>query len=481
MDVLKLREEYPRFVYQQYVIEKHEQHLNLRFHFEIPGLAAFHPTWTFPLHNEGISNIDDESLNNYAFNLGMVELISYWKAVCPPTIEIRCGSLEPEQAEFWKNLYLSGLGEFRYLNGITIADEDFLNFSQESLTAKTRPRFDHFQWQKNPKISCLIPVGGGKDSIVSLELLRSLAERRFAYSINATEAVKASCDLAAVPEQNRIFPQRRLDQTLLNLNAEGYLNGHTPFSAIVAFSAALAAYLYQIPDIVLSNEASADEATVKGSDVNHQYSKSSHFEFVFAHYLQKYLNPQQRYFSLLRPFSELAIARRFARYPQYFDVFRSCNVGSRTNSWCGHCGKCLFVATILLPFLGLEKVEEVIGHQIFDDAQLEESLFGLSGFTAEKPFECVGTVEELNLALVMAINRALDRETCTAPDFACLPLLLKNYAQAAYQATAGDLRWNPQTKRFDLRLHGMDPLKARNEAHAVPPEYQPYLADFLEA
>ena len=65
---------------------------------------------------------------------------------------------------------------------------------------------------------------------------------------------------------------------MLQLNSEGYINGHTPFSAIVAFSSVLTAALNGQKYITLSNENSANESTVKDSKVNHQYSKSYEFE-----------------------------------------------------------------------------------------------------------------------------------------------------------------------------------------------------------
>ena len=134
---------------------------------------------------------------------------------------------------------------------------------------------------------------------------------------------------------------------MLELNRQGYLNGHTPFSALVAFSGIIAARMHGLSMVALSNESSANESTVQGSTVNHQYSKSFKFEEDFHYYQNTYLRGSAYYFSLLRPLSEFQIARYFAGQKQYHGIFRSCNAGSRTDSWCGHCPKCLFVYLIL--------------------------------------------------------------------------------------------------------------------------------------
>lgn len=107
------------------------------------------------------------------------------------------------------------------------------------------------------------------------------------------------------------------------------MNGHTPFSAIVAFLSFYTAYLIGAEHIVLSNESSANEGNLSGASVNHQYSKSFAFEHDFQQYAHKNLMPDIHYFSLLRPFNELQIAKYFAALPQYHAVFRSCNAGSK--------------------------------------------------------------------------------------------------------------------------------------------------------
>ena len=193
---------------------------------------------------------------------------------------------------------------------------------------------------------------------------------------------------------------------MLALNKEGYLNGHTPFSAIVAFSSVITAYVNNLKYVVLSNESSANESTVAGSTVNHQYSKSFEFEQDFNRYEKEYLRSGVYYFSLLRPLSEYQIASYFARLKQYHSVFRSCNKGSHTNVWCADCSKCLFVYLILSPFLSFEELEAIFGRNMGDDENLIPTFNQLIGHESdEKPFECVGSRDEVNFAICEAIRK----------------------------------------------------------------------------
>jgi hypothetical protein len=186
---------------------------------------------------------------------------------------------------------------------------------------------------------------------------------------------------------------------MLELNKQGFLNGHTPFSAIVAFSTIIAAMLTGKKYIVLSNENSANETTVKDSFVNHQYSKSYEFEEDFEWYIRTVTNSDIHYFSLLRPLAEIQIAALFSRFDKYHGIFRSCNVGSKTGIWCCDCPKCLFVYIILCPFIAEDNMIKMFGEKLLDKPSLEEDFKKLTGILEDKPFECVGTRKEVMVAL----------------------------------------------------------------------------------
>ncbi len=383
----ELRNNYLEFIYKDYTIEKLESIYKVTYNFCIPGLCEFHPTWEFPVGAE----IEEEILKNLIFQLGMVELISYWKCACPPTIKVLCGKLSKQQRAWWKKLYFNGLGEFFYVNDIETTQEDFAELICEE--GENTPMKDEAVYK-----GCLVPIGGGKDSVVSLEVLRAAKEDVTTFSINRIAATSKVIDVYDY-KTGDILVKRKLDLKLIELNKEGYLNGHTPFSAIVAFSSVITAFLHKKKYITLSNETSANESTVKDSNVNHQYSKSYEFEQDFEWYMSTILDTQIRYFSLLRPLSELQIAMLFARYKMYHPIFRSCNVGSKEGIWCANCAKCLFVYIILAPFLTQDELVQIFGENLLDKESLDLCFRELIGVEDNKPFECVGTRNEVLLSL----------------------------------------------------------------------------------
>jgi hypothetical protein len=249
----------------------------------------------------------------------------------------------------------------------------------------------------------MVPVGGGKDSAVTLELLKNSSFPIIPMAINPRQAMTDTVKNAEAGTLFRI--DRTIDKNLLDLNRQGFLNGHTPFSAIVAFSGLLAAAMTGTRHIALSNESSANEPTIPGTKINHQYSKSFEFETDFRQYVKTFIHPEINYFSFLRPLNELQIAQLFSGFPQHFQSFRSCNVGSKTNSWCGSCSKCLFTAIILSPYLERDTITNIFHKDILNDASLKHLFNDLAGWSKEKPFECVGTIDEVNLALTLSAEK----------------------------------------------------------------------------
>ena len=414
----QLRKDYPEFIYHGYQIKEEKERICLEYDFEIPGLSSFHPTWEFPKKDEeNRKYADDSTFRNLAFSLGMVELISYWKIACPPKVIVEAGALSAEQILWWKDLYFNGLGEFYYTNGISENQEDFM----EIVSAGQEISADALSDRRLE--GCLVPVGGGKDSAVTLSLLKGEKETNCCYIINPRGATLKTVERAGYGEAQMCCVKRTLDKNMLELNKQGYLNGHTPFSAIVAFSATIAAYMEGKKYIVLSNESSANESTVEGSTVNHQYSKSFRFEKAFHDYEAEYIGSGTYYFSMLRPLSEFQIAGYFAKCREFHDIFRSCNAGSKEDKWCGHCPKCLFVCLILSPFLSGEEIIRIFGRDMLNDPDMTEDFRKLTGMEREKPFECVGSRDEVNAAISLTIDRMMGQEK----DLKKLPGLFRYY------------------------------------------------------
>lgn len=367
--------------------------LTAEYIFSLDGKYKFKPTISIPLNAIcKAQQLNYDELRSFIFHIGMVELVSYWKAACPKEVRILPHSITKEQIRWWKKLYFHGLGEFFYLNNIEATMEDFMSIK----TSGTKVEKSH-KFLNNNKV--LVPVGGGKDSVVTLELLKKSNLEVIPMAVNPREATNRTIRNAGFNLSETLVINRTIDPLLIKLNSEGFLNGHTPFSALLAFVGVLGCMISGVSNIALSNESSANESTVPGTKVNHQYSKSYEFELDFDNYVRSFLNDNINYFSFLRPLNELQIASQFSKFEQHFSSFRSCNVGSKKDIWCGSCPKCMFTYIILSPFINSEKLDDIFGKKIMEDESLLSIYKELAGISEVKPFECVGTPEEVNAAM----------------------------------------------------------------------------------
>jgi hypothetical protein len=450
----ELRGKHPVFTYEKYEISDEKEKLTIKFYFNLGDFVTFTPKWEFLKKHSDIDYEQEEIIQKLAFNLGLVELISYWKCACSPNVKIKAGYIDEEQINWWKMQYFLGLGEFFYTNKIDADANHFMN-----IECDYEPSCSNYFKTEHEKSGCLIPVGGGKDSNVTMELLSNQKSSNLCYMINKKEASIKCAQIAGYANEDILIVNRSLDPNLLALNKEGYLNGHTPFSAIVAFSSVMTAYLFDKKYVVLSNESSANESTVEGTMVNHQYSKSFKFEQDFINYEKKYISSGVHYFSLLRPFSELQIAKHFAKHPKYYGIFRSCNVGSKVDQWCCSCPKCLFVYIILSPFIEPTALQDIFGNNMLNNENLIPIFDKLIGIAPEKPFECVGTCDEVNTAICMAIHRYQSEGSE-------IPKLYEYYRNKDLYSNYFNKKENPYIKFY-------------NDENQVPQEFIPRIKDLM--
>lgn len=401
--------------FQYYLSPEKNGLLEIAFQFSLEPNIVFRPKLAISgLDSAKISSISSSFIDSLVFHLGMAELPSYWKCACPPHITIKAGHLSADQIEWWQRLFLSGLGEFYYLNQINFLKPNLLNFqlnfqteADEALDLASALKEDHYQ------TPYLVPVGGGKDSGLTLGLLD---QNQASYDTLVLEpASPAAARLANLSQaSSSIVVKRTICPKLLELNQRGYLNGHTPFSAYLAFLSTLVAHLGGNQQILVANESSANQPNLKFQDtpINHQWSKSYEFEQAFRNYAQEYLGSkpgQAEYISFLRPLNELQIAQKFAQLDDHLPRFKSCNVGQKDDVWCHQCPKCIFVFLMLFPFVD-EKLltNQVFSSNLFQDLSLLPTFKQLADPSLDKPLECVGTDEEVRLALKMSINHYIE-------------------------------------------------------------------------
>lgn len=435
MNFQELRSKYRKLVFSAWQKTFEAGKLDLTFDYLLLTEAAeklsFRHQLSFKLGGEGEAERlaeASEQLDGMIFNIGLVEAINYWKLACPAEIELACGSLTTAQQAFWRKLIYKGLGEFIYLNRLHLPEVAGFELNQDNIVKFTTTSEKSYPKVKFEGLSGnLIPVGGGKDSVVTLEVLRGEANN-LPMLMSAPVAAYDCVRVAGYDQYLEI--ERRLDPQILELNQRGFLNGHVPFSAILAFISVVGAALTGKARIVLSNENSANEASVPGTDFNHQYSKSVEFEADFRAYLAEFVTESLDYFSLLRPLEELEIARLFSHYSQYHQLFRSCNVGKKSNTWCGHCPKCLFVFVMLVAFLDYEQVVAIFAKDLLNDESLLLEFRQLLGLEETKPFECVGTVSEMRRAMKLLIARNYPPDDIKNADLSKKrPILLQKFIE----------------------------------------------------
>jgi UDP-N-acetyl-alpha-D-muramoyl-L-alanyl-L-glutamate epimerase len=385
---------YNEFLFDSYRYDRTENALTLAYRFLDGPRFAEKLTFDFPSRQ---LCADEQAVLDRIFRLiFLMAGVSYYKAYVPQTLRCAAFPLDCDTAGLLQKFYEKGLAEFAWKNRLSLAG---------------RCRFD---WEPIapppplavplPRRTC-VPIGGGKDSLVTLECLRAASEDLVLFSLGDAAPI-ASCIAAAGLPFIRVC--RRLDPVLLELNKGGALNGHVPITGILSAIALACAVLAGFDVIAMSNEhsASVPNLVVDGVGINHQYSKSLEFEIDFAAYLATQITPSIAYFSLLRPLPEIEIARRFAQRPQYFGIFRSCNTAFRQSPaergrhWCGDCPKCRFVFLALAPFVAKNRLVAIFGRNLLDDDNQTDGFAELCGLRAHKPFECVGEIAES--AAVMA-------------------------------------------------------------------------------
>ncbi len=385
----------------------------------------------------------------------MVLGVSYYKLLAPFVIRAPGIALRQTEGAFVLDVYENGMGEF-------YARNDLKRFGRLSIEtpADDRPPLPAPVLRDR----ALLPIGGGKDSLVSVQLLEAAGVDFTPFAVNPKGPILTSVgEIGKEP----VFVQRTLDPQMIRLGSQpGYYNGHVPSTAINSMIAALCALLYSYNRIVLSNERSASEgnAVFDGREVNHQHSKSLGFEALLADILAGATGGALGYFSLLRPYSEAKIARLFARQTRFDRVFSSCNRNFRYDGhdgplWCGECPKCHFVFLILAPEMSKERLLGIFGQNLLAKPENEASFRELTGLAGQKPWECVGEILEAAACL---------HELASRPEWAEDAIVSRLKGDLVNQYGIGQLESALEELMADSADHHVPPAIAeRVKSHAV--------------
>ncbi|MEO8002528.1 MAG: UDP-N-acetyl-alpha-D-muramoyl-L-alanyl-L-glutamate epimerase [Arenimonas sp.] len=345
--------------------------------------------------------------------LHLIAGVSYYKAAVPPEIKIESGDIDAGTAQFLQMVYENGLGEFAYRNGLNLRGKIKFPFVEKMQTNAV---------SANLKQHALVAIGGGKDSLVSIEALRAAGINQTVTWIGSSPLIKACAERTGLPLSNI---ERKLPPALFEINKQGALNGHIPVTAVNSAILVMAAILNQSNQVVFSNERSASYGSIipGTGEVNHQWSKGWAFEQAFAAQVKKTIASDLSYYSLLRPFSELAVARAFANIDRYDAHFSSCNrnfhiLGDKpAQRWCGICPKCHFVFLALAPFMPKPRLLNIFGRNLLDETEQTAGFDALMEYQDHKPFECVGEGKESRAAMNLLAASASWREDAIVARF----------------------------------------------------------------
>jgi UDP-N-acetyl-alpha-D-muramoyl-L-alanyl-L-glutamate epimerase len=326
--------------------------------------------------------------------LHVVAGVSYYNVAAPPRV-IAPAPVPPAAAELYTAVYTHGMAEYAYRNQLPHVLDQVVEVPGTSAPAEP---------VDNATARPLSPVGGGKDSIVTLETLRSGGLDPVPFSINPNPLLRSVLTASGLPA---LTARRQLDPRLFELNRAGARNGHIPVTAINSLIAIAAAAWHGLGPVVMSNERSASDPNLiwNGHEINHQWSKGVLAEGLLRQAVTAHAGLTEPYFSLLRQLSELHIAQLYARHHRYDASVTSCNQAFKlhdpTARWCGDCPKCRFVFLAMAPAIGRDRLTGIFGKDLFADESQVPGFLELLGIDGHKPFECVGEVEESLVALSM--------------------------------------------------------------------------------
>lgn len=423
---------------------------SLDYAFDTGGV--FSETITFPGAPFTLSAGRERAVMQALRTLHLIAGVSYYKAAAPETLVIDSYGIDADTARFLTDIYENGLGEFAYRNGLSLRGRIRFPAAGSASQDADSLGLDHH---------ALVAIGGGKDSLVSIESLRRMGIAQTVTWIGAAPLIRSCAERTGLPLLNI---SRQLAPELFAMNKQGALNGHIPVTAVNSAILVLAALLHNADQVVFSNERSASYGSlIEGTgEVNHQWSKGWDFERGFAAHVKKTIAADLHYYSLLRPFSELAVARQFAKTDFYDAHFSSCNrnfhiLGERpAQRWCGVCPKCHFVFLALAPFMPKPRLMAIFGRNLLDESEQVPGFDALLEYQDHKPFECVGEGKESRAAMAALAHSPSWREDYIVQRFArdILP-----------QLDAGEL--------------AIAPLLVASDEHAMPASlWEPLRASF---
>ena len=320
--------------------------------------------------------------------------------------------VDDEFATLWTIIFKNVWAQWRYENNIT----DYITpeIRRPDFNAELGYIKEHGQGDPGLIWFC----GGGKDSLVSMQILSEtdtdFDSLSYSSSIYGTAARQHSFSeellafgCAETHHRQWIFDDF-LDSPILELASPEAIStltaAETPSSVFASIPIVLASGHRHI---ALGHERSADTGQVfweaTGEDINHQWGKSYDAESLINTYIQRNLVANFEYFSILKPLYDTMVFYVLSKYPEIIPHAHSCNV---QKPWCRRCPKCCYVWLGYNAFLDHETVVETFGDENLFDVPENLNIFRqLAGFESQLPFECIGQENESRMFFELATHR----------------------------------------------------------------------------
>jgi hypothetical protein len=354
--------------------------------------SAVYESWIVleGLTPEAVRRIRPELLHRVFASIGLALAPYYFRLTDYAAVRIDCSDIPEEAFSFFERYFQHGLAEFRYRRGLNPIRPIRVYSSEPCNSGRPFPVAGD---------GVLMLNGGGKDTVVMAELLKSTGLRLGWCVINSSPAHQKVSDISGVKDVVSLRFAR--DKTVTK--AARYRAGHIPYSGVYMWMGLLAGLAQGFRYVTTGNEYSASFGNLqfKGVDVNHQHTKSFEYEREFASLIENNYATGIQSFSALRPFHDIGLAAMASRLSAYFGAFSSCN---RAKEWCGQCEKCAWTYLALAAFLEDDVLVEIFGTDFLQGANTRRHLLQLAA-GAIKPWECVGTQEETRLALSLYLAR----------------------------------------------------------------------------
>ncbi len=325
-------------------------------------------------------------------------------------------------AEFehvWRTVLNNVSAQWRYENDL--AHYQGPAFASEPALAKSNPVDIHCTGEGSTTLAFF---GGGKDSLVMLELLSKMgipfSSLTYSHSIYGRADIQhrindsvlsvLSPNCKAIHHQLCII-EDFLDSPVLDdlgkqLGIKTVFVAETPSSLFAALPILL---YYRYTDIAMAHEHSANVGNLvwdsTGEEVNHQWEKSMEAELLLHGYLQKALIRNASYFSVLQPIHDVVIFHIAGTRPDAIVHTHSCNLKL---PWCLRCPKCCYVWLCFMAYLPCNLVDSMFqGVNLLDVADNGIHFREMIGLGTKKPFECIGEIEEAKLAFELCRRKGI--------------------------------------------------------------------------